>query len=238
MDILALVLIVIGACILFFATRFMGKALKMVTKVLLIVILVLVILTALVFKDMNELRKGFANNSNTFFLYENGNLYTALTLKPLANNTISMDSFEHFTKEELAKTEEELNNKTYAALLANNYRIFIFKPIVLNKPYTLDLGIKLSEGDLLEIIMSNEPFKVLAKKTNVTYNLGIDIVAKGLSDMYGGDEKIKAYLFAALLANYFQHQTPGELTMNIRQKRIMIYPETITFKIIQYVPLS
>jgi hypothetical protein len=209
---------------------------KIVTKVLLLIIIVLVILTVLVYNDMTDLRKGFAANNNTFLLYENNQLYSAITLKPMTSINLSMDSFSFFTKEELASAEAELNNKSYDALLTNNFRVFILKPIILNKPYKINLGIELNEGDLLEIIMSDKPFTVLATKANTTYHVNVAELAKGFEEIYGSEEKLKGYLFGALLANYFQFQTPGELVKNIKEKRIMIYPETISFKIISYLP--
>jgi len=236
LDITVIILILVGALVIYFATRFMSNLLKIVTKVLLLVVLVLVILTALVYKDMTDLKKGFETSNNTFFLYENNKLYTALTLKPLTNLTLSIDSFNFFSNEELQKFETELNDKNNSALLENNYKVLILKPIVINKPYNFSLGAQLTEGDLLEVIMSDNASQTLAEKASAGYGMSAEKLAPELEQVYGGEEKIKAYLFAALLGNYFQTQTPGELTKNIKDGRIVIYPETISFKIIKYLP--
>jgi hypothetical protein len=236
LDIIILALIVLGAIILFIATRFVGKVIGLTVKILLLIILVLVILTIVVYKDADSLRKGFAEENNTFFLYENNKLYTAVTMRPMTSINLSIDSFKYFTKEEISQSESELNNKNYAALLSNNYRIFLFKPVVINKPYNLSLLVELNEGDLLNIIMSDDPFLVLAEKTQEEYNLTAEDLKAGFKDIYSSEEKFKGYLFAALLSNYFQKQGPGELTTNIKNKKIQVYPESISFKIIKYLP--
>jgi energy-coupling factor transporter transmembrane protein EcfT len=236
LDLIILALIVLGAIILFIVTRFVGKVIGLIVKIMVLIILVLAILTVIVYKDMDSLRKGFAEENNTFFLYENNKLYTAVTLRPLTNLNLSIDSFKYFTKEEISQSEGELNNKNYAALLSNNYRIFLFKPVVINKPYNLDLLIAMNEGDLLNIIMSDDPFLVFAEKTQEKYNLTAEDLKAGFKDIYGSEEKFKGYLFAALLANYFQKQEPGELVRNLKEKTIQVYPESISFKIIKYLP--
>lgn len=196
--------------------------------------MILLLLTIFVYHDMNELRKGFANNNNTFFLYEDENLYSALTIKPIITTNLSIDSFNYFTLEEIKKAEEELNKENYNALLNNNYRIFLIKPSVINKSYTLNLGVELNQEDLLEIIMNEDPFLLLAEKTKTAFTMRIEDIKKGFEDIYINEEKLKGYLFAALLANYFQTQQPGELIRNIKKKNIIVYPETISFKIIKY----
>ena len=192
----------------------------------------------LVYKDMNDLRKGFSENNNAFFLYDDEKLYSAVTLKPMTSIHLSIDSFDYFKSEEMSQIEEDLGNKEYDNVLKSNYRIFIVKPDILNKSYKLKLGAELNQNDLLEIIMSNNSFLTLAEKTQDTYGLEVHTLRKGLKDMYGDEEKLKGYLFAAMLANYFQTQNPGELVINIKEKKLLVRPESISFKIIKYLPWS
>lgn len=237
MEITVLILILLAVVIVFFATRFIGKTLKLVTQIMLIVIVVLVFLTILVYRDVNDLKTGFVDNNNTFFLYENNKLYSAITLKPLKNITLGLDSFTYFTKDELDAFEEDLIKKDYDALLSSSYRVFIIKPIVLNQPYNISLLIDLNEGDLLNILLSDDPFRVLAEKTQEKINVSADSLETGFEAIYESEEQLKGYLFAALLANYFQNQKPGDFISNIKKDRIIIYPESISFKVIKYLPL-
>lgn len=236
MDIIIIVLIILGAIIIYFATRFLGKALGLIIKIMLLLIVLIAFLAIMVYKDTNDLKTGFLEYNNAFLLYENNNLYAAIILKPLKNATLSIDSFDYFTKEELDQGEEDLNNKNYSALIGDNYRLFMLKPVVLNKNYTIDLKVKLDQGDLINILMSPDPYKVLAGKMESSLRMDSALIKKGLMEFYGEEEKIKGYLFAALLANYFQQQKPGELVTNIKEGRIMVYPESISFKVMKYLP--
>lgn len=238
MSIIIIILILAGVLILYFATRFLGKTFRIVTKIFLLLILILVVLIMLVYKDMNDLRKGFSENNNAFFLYDDEKLYSGVTLKPITSTHLSIDSFNYFESEEMSQIEEDLGNKEYDNILKSNYRIFIVKPDILNKSYKLKLGAELNQNDLLEIIMSNNSFLTLAEKTQDTYGLEVHTLRKGLKDMYGDEEKLKGYLFAAMLANYFQTQNPGELVINVKEKKLLVRPESISFKIIKYLPWS
>jgi len=232
-----LILILLAVVIIFFATRFIGKTLKLATQIILMVIIILVFLTILVYRDVKDLKTGFVDNNNTFFLYENNRLYSAITLKPLKNITLGLDSFTYFTKDDLDAFEEDLIKKNYDALLASSYRVFIIKPIVLNQPYNISLLIDMNEGDLLNMLLSDDPFMVLAKKTKENINMSEETLKASFEGIYESEEQIKGYIFAALLANYFQNQKPGDFISNIKKDRIIIYPESISFKVIKYLPL-
>ena len=236
LSILVICLIVLGVIILFIATRFLSKAFKIITKIMLFLIMVLVIMTVLVYNDMNGLKTGFAEKNNTFFLYKNKTLYSAITLKPLAKSDLGIDSFNYFTLAEIEKAEQELNQENYESLLKNNYRILIIKPGLINRSYNLKLGRDFNQDDLLEVILSKDPFMVVAEKTQETYGLELEELKDGLKQVYESKEKLKGYLFAGLLANYFQTQKPGELIVNIKNRNLRVRPETISFKVIRYLP--
>lgn len=238
MDLNAVILIIVAAVVIYFATRVLGKGLKIVIQVMLGLIVVLALLTATVYKDMENLKKGFQEGNNTFMLYENDKLYSAIILKPLGNVSIGLDNFGYFEEESIAYMEDALNNEDYKALLNNSKRLFIFKPEVMNKPYNLDLGpeVRLSEGDLLSIIMSDDPYNVLAKMLEEKYDMSEKSLQKTFESFYGDKEKFKGYLFAAMLSNYFLNQKPGELVQSFKKKEIIVYPDTISFKLIKYLP--
>ena len=205
MNIVAIILILLAVIIIYFATKFLGKAFKIITKILLLLVMVLVVLTLLVSKDMNDLRKGFTEKNNTFFLYDNNRLYSAVTLKPMSDPNLNIDSFIYFESEDMARTEQSL-------------------------------GVKLDQRDLLDIVTSEKPAFVLAEKTQREYNISVEELERGFRNMYGSEEKLKGYLFAAMLSNRFQAQKPGELVEDVKERKLIIYPETISFKVIRYMP--
>jgi hypothetical protein len=236
LDISIIILIIIGAIVLSFASKFLGATLKILVKLGLIIIIALALLTVLVIKDMNELRTSFGEQNNTFLLYENGKLYTALTLKPVKNPVLSTDSFIYFTKNQTKTLDKQISNGEYENIMLKTNKLLFISPEVLDKPFSLKLGVELNPDDLLGVIKSDDPFMFLADKIHLSYNLTADILRSSLTSIYGDEGQIKGYLFAALLGNYLQKQEPGELVKNLKEGKIRIYPETITFKLIKYMP--
>ena len=236
MSIITIILILIGVIIVYFATKFLGKAFKIVTKIMLLLVVIMMVLTLLVYKDMNELRNGFAEQNNTFLLYDDNKIYTAITLKPLLSNNLNIESFSYFNKLDIEEAEKNLNEENYDAVLKNNYKILIIKPSVLNKSYKIKLSIEIDQDDLIELIKSDIPFKVLAYKVAEEHNVSVPELELGFKQAYGSQEKFKGYLFAALLSNYLQKQNPGDLVDNLKEKNIIVYPESISFKVVRYLP--
>ncbi len=236
MSITIIIFILLGALIILFATRALGRIAKIITKIFLLLILTLVILSLLVYNDMQNLRKGFKHSNNTILLYQDQTLHSAITLKPRNTTQVSSQDFVFYTQEEITGMQEKLNNQEYQALLNKNYKLIIMKPGLLDKPYNISLGAELDQKDLLEIITSQQAFTALANKTSQAYNTSIQELEHGIEQQYGSETRLKGYLFAALLTNYLQQQKPGELVKNIKNKDTQILPDTISFKIIRYLP--
>jgi energy-coupling factor transporter transmembrane protein EcfT len=244
MDPTSIVLIVIGAAIVYFAARFLGHGIKIAVKLLVLAILIIALLSFLVYKDVEDLKNGFKDNNNTFLLYENDTIYTGVVLKPLSSLTLTLDSFSFFTREEMDKLGEEFQEQKYDDMMGSSHKIFFFTPEILQKPFTLSMGeLKLNETEMLAIIKSDEPFDLLARKMMIASKVQLEqesgyseIVIATIKELYGDEEKLKGTLFAALIGNYFQEQKPGDLIKNIKSGALKIYPEGISFKIIRFMP--
>ena len=236
MNIEILLLIIVAVVIIYFATKFLTKTVKIITKVILLIVVILVFLTILSYKDMMDVRTGFEKNNNTFFLYENNKLSTAVMLKPVIDDNLTIESFNYFTKQEIEEFEKNIEAKDYDALLKNNNKIFIVTSNILNQPYNINLGANLDQEDLLSMIWSEDPFLILAQKSQKNYEMDIDRLKENFKEMYGTEETFKGYIFAGLITNYFNKQETGDLTKNLKTGDLKIYPETISFKISKYQP--
>ncbi|MFH0870785.1 MAG: hypothetical protein V1866_07060 [archaeon] len=237
MDITLIVLIMLGVIIIYFATTFIGKALGILVKCTLLLIVLLAILIVLAKKDLDGLSTGLVESNNTFFLYEGSRLHTAITLKPAVNRTFTLESFGYFTKGELKAMEQSLNSKDYAPLLGSNYKLFILTPAAINRPFKINLGVDLNENDTLQMLRGDRPYLVVAAKLKGEYNgSSAEKIEAALRDAYGDDEKIKGYLFAAMLINYLQLKDIS-LIKSVKDKELVIYPESLSFKMAKYLPI-
>ncbi|MBN2459258.1 hypothetical protein JXB28_03150 [Candidatus Woesearchaeota archaeon] len=236
MDFTSILFIVVGAVIIYFAAKFLAHGVKLAVKLLVLSILVLAFLSFMVYKDVEDLKEGFQNYNNTFFIYNNETLHAGVVLKPLDSLILTTDSFSFFSEEEMEALAKDFQEGNYKGMMGNSHKLFFFNPSVLQKPFKQDIGVELDEDDMLNIIKSDEPFDVLARKVRPEQDETSGMVVATLKELYGSEQKLKGVLFAALIGNYFQQQKPGELVKNIKSKELMVYPEGISFKIIRYMP--
>lgn len=235
MDLTTIALIVIGAIILFYATKFLSATLKIVTKIILIIIVLFAILTVIIYNDLTSLKNSLYEGNSTFILYDNNKAYAAITLRPIRNLSFSLDSFGYFTKKELAMIGESIGADDYSDLSSSNKMIFLMKPEVVDKPYSLKLVANLTEKDILAMIMSDNPYLIMAEKLRGEYNTTEEKMITALIESYGEPEKMRGYLFAALLMNYFKSKDSMILD-DMRDGRISLIPEMKSVKILKLMP--
>lgn len=235
LDLIVIALIIVGAIVLFYATKFLSATMKIVAKIALIIIVLLVILTIIIYQDLTKLKDGLYEGNNTFILYDNGKAYAAITLRPLKNLSFSLDSFGYFTEDELEDIGEAIKYDDYSDLINTNKMIFLMKPEVLDKPYNLSLIVKLNEQDILAMVMSDNPYLIMSERLREEYNTTEDKLITALIESYGEPEKMRGYLFAALLMNYFQSKD-SKVVNDMRNGRIMLVPEMRSVKILKLMP--
>ncbi len=235
MELTVIGLIIVAAIILFYATKFLSATVKLAAKIALIIIVLFVILTVIIYKDLESLKDGLYEGNNTFILYDGGNAYAAVTLRPIKNLTFSLDSFRYFTDEELEDMGEIIENEEYSELIGKNRRIFLMKPEVLDKPYNLSLIVKLNEKELLGMVMSDNPYIIMGDKLGLEYNTSEEKMMTALIESYGEPEKMRGYLLAALLMNYFQSKD-SKIIDDMRYERITLMPEMTSIKILKLLP--
>lgn len=230
LETLAIVtLVIIGAIIISFSAKFLGKTFEIITKLFLIIIVVLAILTALIYNDLQNLKEDIATGENTFIIREDSTTYSAIGFKPINSTEFDMSSFRYYTNEEVEMIDLTLDRKEELNITSNH--TFILTPKILNKTYNLDVGVVLSQEDMLMIIMSSDPHDILARKLSVKNTISKEIIKK----TYGDEARLKGFLSAALIINYFQDKDMS-IADQIKKRDFQIIPETISFKIIRYLP--
>lgn len=226
-----------GVLIIYYATRFLGDGMKILTKIFLIIIVLLTVMTILVFKDIQMLKEEVATRESTFILSHGEQAYAAIGIKPVEEEAFSHDSFVYYSAEELDELIETIGDDDSARVTKG--RVFILTPSALNKSYRFDLGVALDENDLLRVLLATDAYKELAASMSSRLNMteeGAEHMVAGLENSYGDEAHLKGYLLAALVINYFQPEGL-KLAKHIKSRELRVVPETITFKAIRYVPL-
>jgi energy-coupling factor transporter transmembrane protein EcfT len=228
-TLLILFLILIASLVILFAIRFLRATFKVVTKLILVVIILLIILTIFVYRDLGELKDDLATKKSVFVLRENNTYYAAVGIDSSKVKTFDLDSFDYYTKAELEQLKLDVKKDNFTDKGVG--RIFIVTPELINKSYKLDMGLEIDENDIIEILKSEEPYEVLAKKLSPEFSYS----AANLANAYGDEGKIKGYLLAASIINYFQI-TDFQLASDMKKSNIEVLPSSLTFTIIKYMP--
>ena len=79
--------------------------------------------------------------------------------------------------------------------------------------------------------MSEKAYETLASKISPE----LQYTAENLERLYGDEEVIKSYFFAALVINYFKDPQIGIPTA-IKTRELQTIPETLSFRAMRYMP--
>jgi hypothetical protein len=222
-------LVLLAAIIVLFATKFLGNVFKVITKIFLLFIVILAILTIFVYKDIGMLKSDLINKKSIFILKEGDNYYAAVGVMPGHGETFDIDSFEYYTRAQLENLSQQIESGNMSSIGAG--KVFVVTSHLLNKSYELDIGVIIDQNDMIQILKSNYPYEVLASKMEPEFSYS----AKNLENAYGHEGVIKGYIFAALIINYF-HEPDLDLVKHLKEGNLDIIPETITFKLIKKLP--
>jgi hypothetical protein len=222
-------LIIVGAIVIYYASRLLSSTIGIITKILLLLIVVLALITVLVYNDLDQLKKDIVSGENTFIVREGKSTYSAVGFRPISNSTFDMNSFKYYLQDEIADMDQRLDDDEQPDL--NSSRVFILSPLILNKSYTFEFGVDLSQDDILQIIMSNDSYGTLSQ----IFSPEMNISKESLEKVYGDEGKLKGFLSAAIIINYFQHQDM-KIAQQVKSGEFKVIPETISFKVIKYIP--
>jgi len=224
------ILVILGAIIALISGRRHSSGAKVIIYLFIISILILAVTTVLIFNDINLLKNDITKGKNMFLMMEGDNAYAGVAIKPITGGTFDFSSFEYYTDDDLKVIAANATPESNGIPGIN--RAFIMTPNALNKTYSIDLGIQLDQNKLIELLKSNDTLHTLAEKLSTDRTITKEVLQKA----YGNESKIKGYILAALVINYFKTNTAG-LTEDVKSGDVRVVPDTISFKVLRYLPL-
>ena len=124
-------------------------------------------------------------------------------------------------------------------MLGSNYKLFIFKLSMFEKnDEEIEAGeTTLSKRELIDAIESEDAVGMIAVELAKDSGAPVDAIKSQTLDEFGSDTKYKGLLFGLLLQDGMQND-PLFIFKQYSSGNIVIYPETITFKLIKALPFS
>ncbi len=216
----------------YFLLKSMIKALFLAGLVFTIFFLVL---GYLVYSDVTDFSKKFATEKKLFLLHENGTVLTGFSATSFDAQGISV-----FGQEEISRINSAVKGKNYESILDNNYKIVSFDAEIFEGEGTIRFeGVQIPKQVYVQALESDSPTDVFADYYVQISNLGPsqrDEAKKQAEAQLGTDvARIKASIFTMLMNDAVEKQG-GLFLINLKNGKISIYPETITFKILKLAP--
>ncbi len=221
MAYLSLILIFIVIAILFIIFKTVLKAFfKLFFYTFLILFLVSGVFVYLVYRDATDFKDKFTISDNLLLLEDKGKILTGFVLHPGGEPSI-------LTDQQLRDFTTYYNNNQYQNMIESNYKMFIIKMSAFNSEGTLEYdGQQLERKKLIDSLRSDDPAG--------TFLQGVPGPARNnMADA----ATLKASFFVILYTNDLGTD-PLNIIFRYKEGNIIVYPETIIFKIIKYMPLD
>ncbi len=213
MDLMFLLTIVIIILIVFFIISIMKKLIKIGLIFAIIFIILFFITGGSIMNDFSNI-KGKITNSPSIVLLENeGDIITGL---------IDGEQYQPLDDAEIALINGLYNEKKFKEILEDNYKLFVIKSNALDELNGTTINNKeVSTQEIKDALISDKDIPQITPE-DIAVEIDIDDETTALF-AYVYDKEIK------LTKLFFE---------NYKEKKIIIYPETIFFKFTKIIPLS
>ena len=208
-----MIYLIIGAIGIILLAVLLFKLIKNVFKVIVTLVGILVVLSlvfsVVVFTDVKDITEGMQNQEKLFLFEHDGEFVTGFS-------GISLENVSFLNEEKLGEYNTKNDDLDY--LLGESFNLFI-----INSDAFEDIDkIKFEDNDLSK----KEAFELI-ESTDLGDELGLE----------GSDKEIKGAIFAVLLGESIERDKLF-IFKQFKEGNLVVYPETITFKIIENIPMS
>jgi len=195
----------------------------------------------ILYVDAVDFNNNFSTSNKAFFFVHDNEVVTGFS-----GLLVHEDDIPYFySKEEITELNQNFQDKDYKSMKWDNYKIFIifngtFDFLANNvemgeKEYSREFIIKLIESDnpidlfVEELMKDFKGDEEYADKQRESY-------IEQIKENYGDDHAIKAIAFSSLITAGTKQEGPMFLIGNFQYGNIIIYKESMLFKVAKYTP--
>lgn len=253
-----IIIFAVLAAIGFFLLKSLFKAIAIAAGIMMIVTL---ILGFMVMSDVKSMTEKMKTDNKLVLLTDGDKVLTGATIGDLSNSKdfsamIKDGTIKFSAKAEASAYSASLAQKNYDALLGSNYKLIMIDVKVFDSVSQVELFGKMTlpSDEAKKILKSDSPIdtflsndanleKLLSSGTSKTVD-NIELIKQNkaafkdqILNQIGSEEALKAVIAVAM----FQSAVQKDQTMLITEYQkgnIKVYKETITFKLLNYMPVS
>lgn len=198
------------------------------TIVLLALLGVIVGASIYVIRDANELRANFLPKEKLLVLDLEGNIVAAVVSKGVSVPVPVTD---------VRGLNTLYHSKNYKAMLGSNYKLLVFKWDAFNDLKIVgDDEYVFSIGDVQKIMTLEDPKAYfIEQRLGSTAAEFAGIVSDQVDKIFPTNDYFRSVVFSFMIAKSFEDASVFEAYV---EKNVWIYPETITLKLVRWLPFS
>ncbi len=233
--IIGIVFFIIAAVIII---KMVGTLFKAIMAIFSLLTFAMLIFGLFVYMDANDLKENFADSDKLFLLESNDNIISGFYGVMGEKQTPAF-----LTEQELEQYNNLYQKNDLQSIQSDKfYKVFIIKKSLFDD---IDQGVEMNDvvftkEDINEILSSDNAVEdimdlIIAKRELPTDS---ESLREDMRENFKSDIETKGLLFAALFSEKISDEGPVVLLSELKGKNIMVYPETVVFKLAKTIPIS
>lgn len=229
---------IIGAILFLVMVFLVFKLVKKVIFASLLIFLIFIIVNAgigfLVYRDVMDIREKFSTSSKLVMLEDGGEIISAMQMQ-----SFDEEGFNFLDEDWIAHKQELFEKRNYKEIIGRNYKMFVIKLETFSDIESIEMEeFVLTNQDIFNILQSDRPSDVFFEVYIKDMELGEmqKTLARQQFNEEIGQKNIKAMMLGLIFNKALEQEGPLFIINNFKDSNIIVYPETITFKIIKLVP--
>ena len=220
------ILIVIGLIII--TIIFSKHFFKIIAGLWSVFFIVLVILGVFLYFDIKELQTNFDTAEKVILLNEKGNIVAGFSIKENDDPTFFSD---------INTYNVAYQQQNYAKLQGSAYKLLITQKQLFDEIRYIDvIGYPVDREHAFDYIEGTTTQQKAAENIAKENNVPVERVLAQLESEFSTENEFKGYLFAKLVGASLEKEGANYIIRSYKHDKIEVYPETITFKLIEFLP--
>ncbi len=230
MDYTPLIGIILFIIISTVVIHFLGKMFKGFIYITTIFSIFIAVLGFFVYQDITDLTQSLPIEEKILLLQDSDNILSGIQFKEINMNDLPVV----FSNEQLNVYSEQYSNSEYDKMLGDSYKLFILKDGFFDDITSLSLGqFEISKDEALDVLAAKDAGNLLLKIYATKLGVDPSLITLDL----GSSDQVKAMVSLGLL----QEKMKGGVSVlfnEFTQGKVFVYPETISIKLLKYLPAS
>jgi len=231
-TIIMLVLVILGALMVFKVTKSILKAVFLAVSVILLIV---IIGGYFVVSDANDFREKFPSQPSIYLLKDDEKIIAGFS-GILEENFTPSPALE----EQINSYQYDYEQKNLNKILGENYKLFIMNKSAFDFVNEVSAGEKpLAKQEIFDLLDSSMPINDYLSKQGIPDSQKSKARQDLLAQMnIKDDTEFKGILFGLLYATAMSKEGPLFMFDQVRNENMIVYPETAMFKLLKQIPSS